>query len=65
MSTLLVIVGGIVFSIIGGLAVGFIFFSMRDRRRAALTTHTDGGGMTRLNLDGFTPEIVPGRMLGE
>lgn len=65
LSTVLVIVGGIVFSVIGGLLVGYVFFAMRDRRRAAYPTHTDGGGMTRLNLDGFTPEISADRLLGK
>lgn len=64
-STLMVIVGGVVFSILGGLVVGFVFFSRRDRRRADLTTFTDGGGMTRLNLDGFTSEAYPDRLLGD
>jgi hypothetical protein len=65
MSTLMVIVGGVVFSIFGGLVVGLVFFSRRDRRRAAITNFTDGGGMTRLNLDGFTPDIAPDRLLGD
>ncbi len=64
-STMLVIVGGVVFSILGGLVVGFIFFNSRERRRAAMTTFSDAGGMTRLNLDGFTPDIVPKRLLGD
>lgn len=62
-STVLVIVIGIVISIIGGLAVGFVYFQMRERRRAAMSTYTDAGGMTRLNLDGFTPDIAPDRLL--
>lgn len=65
MSTLMVIVGGVVFSIFGGLAVGFVFFSRRERRRAGMSTFSDAGGMTRLNLDGFTPEIMPDRLLGD
>ncbi len=64
-STLLVIVMGIVFAIIGGLVVGLVYFMLRGRRRAAMTTYTDAGGMTRLNLDGFTPDIVPDRLLGD
>lgn len=65
LSTVLVIVIGIGISIVSGLIAGFIYFQTRERRRAALTTFTDAGGMTRLNLDGFTPEIHPDRMLGE
>lgn len=64
-STVLVILIGIGISIVGGLITGWIFFMFRERRRAEMTTYTDAGGMTRLNLDGFTPEIVPERLLGE
>lgn len=64
-STVLVIVMGIGFSIVGGLVVGFVYFMLRNRRRAAMTAYTDAGGMTRLNLDGFTPDIVPDRLLGD
>ena len=64
-STLLVIVMGIVFAIIGGLIVGLVYFMLRGRRRAAMTAFTDAGGMTRLNLDGFTPDVVPDRLLGD
>jgi hypothetical protein len=65
LSTVLVIVIGIGVSIIGGLIVGIVYFQTRERRRAALTSFTDAGGMTRLNLDGFTPDIQPERLLGE
>lgn len=64
-STVLVIVGGIVVSIVGGLIAGFVYFQFRERRRAGMTAYTDAGGMTRLNLDGFTPDIRPDRLLGE
>ena len=64
-STLLVIVMGIVLAILSGLVVGLVYFMLRGRRRAAMTAFTDAGGMTRLNLDGFTPDIVPDRLLGE
>ncbi len=65
LSTLLVILMGIGFAIVGGLITGFTFFQLRERRRASMPTFTDAGGMTRLNLDGFTPDIVPERLLGE
>lgn len=64
-STLLVIVIGICLSIVGGLITGIFYFQLRKRRRAALPTFTDAGGMTRLNLDGFTPDIQPERLLGK
>lgn len=57
-STVFVILIGIGISMVGGLIAGSLFFMFRERRRAAMTTYTDAGGMTRLNLDGFTPEIV-------
>jgi hypothetical protein len=28
-------------------------------------TYTDAGGMTRLNLDGLTPDIAPDRLLND
>lgn len=65
MSTVIVIVIGIGISIVSGLIAGFIYFQTRERRRAAMTAFTDAGGMTRLNLDGFTPEIQPNKLLGE
>jgi hypothetical protein len=64
-STLLVILIGIGLAIVGGLITGYTFFQLRERRRASMPTFTDAGGMTRLNLDGFTPDIVPERLLGE
>ncbi len=62
-STLMVIVGGIVLSIFTGLIVGFLFFYFRDGKRSKMTTYTDAGGMIRLNLDGFTPDIIPSQLL--
>ncbi len=63
MSTVIVIVMGIAFAIVGGLITGLVYFQLRERRRAAMSTFTDAGGITRLNLDGFTPEILPKRLL--
>ncbi|MEO7539176.1 MAG: hypothetical protein ABIV21_04070 [Pyrinomonadaceae bacterium] len=63
MSTLLVIVLGMVLSIIGGIIAGFIFFNMRENKRAQFAVFSDAGGMTRLNLDGYTPDIIPERLL--
>ncbi|MEO7658355.1 MAG: hypothetical protein ABIV48_01965 [Pyrinomonadaceae bacterium] len=58
-STVLVIVMGIGLSIIGGLIVGSVFFVFRNSKRTQMSAYTDAGGMTRLNLDGFTPDIGP------
>ncbi|MGH9821436.1 MAG: hypothetical protein ACRD43_14825, partial [Pyrinomonadaceae bacterium] len=63
LSTVFVIVLGIGLSVVGGLVGGVIYFFMGEKRRAAMTQFTDAGGMTRLNLDGFTPDIVPGNLL--
>lgn len=65
MSTLKVILIGIGLSILGGIIGGFVFFSSRERHRRSMPTFSDAGGMTRLNLDGLTPDISPGRLLGE
>ena len=65
LSTLMVIVGGVVASIIVGLLVGYFFFYFRDGKRSKMYAFTDAGGMTRLNLDGFTPDIAPDRLLGD
>ena len=63
MSTLLVIVIGAVFSIFGGIIGGYLFYHVREQKRAQFATFSDAGGMTRLNLDGFTPDVVPERLL--
>lgn len=63
LSTVLVIVLGMGLSIVGGILGGFVFFRFREQKRAAMTQFTDAGGMTRLNLDGFTPDIVPSKLL--
>jgi hypothetical protein len=65
LSTVLVILIGLGFSIAGGLVAGFVFYRMREQKRASMPTFTDAGGMTRLNLDGFTPDILPERLLRE
>ncbi len=64
-STLLWITMGLGFSILGGIGTGLVFFRFREQKRRSMPTFSDAGGMTRLNLDGFTPEIVPKRLLGD
>ena len=64
-STVMVILSGVGLAIIGGLAVGIVYFMLRERRRRAMTAFSDAGGMTRLNLDGFTPDITHERLLGD
>lgn len=53
-STVLVIIFGLVASILAGIAAGFIFFRYRDQKRATRTAYSDAGGLTRLNLDGLS-----------
>lgn len=57
------IFGGLGLSIIVGIIAGFVFYYVRQQQRAKMATFSDAGGMTRLNLDGFTPEILSERML--
>lgn len=64
-TTVLIVVGGIGMSAVAGLIIGIIFFFVREQKRAGMQTFTDAGGMTRLNLDGFTPEVLPERLLKE
>lgn len=47
---------------VGGL-VGYIYFRYTDKQRSELSTFSDAGGMTRLNLDGLTPDTPPERLL--
>lgn len=61
-STVLWIVIGILVALVGGSLAGWLYFRRTNRRRATLSTFSDAGGMTRLNLDGFTPE---NRLLNE
>lgn len=56
-ATVLVIVFGIGFSVLGGLLVGFVYFRIRDQRRAGMEAFSDAGGMTRLNLDDLSEKI--------
>ena len=65
LSTVLVIVLGMVLSIVGGLFAGVLFFYRRELRRSRMSEFSDAGGMTRLNLDHLTPDISPDRLLGE
>jgi hypothetical protein len=57
LSTVLVIVLGMGLSIVGGLVFGFVYFLMREHRRAGMAEFSDAGGMIRLNLDRLTPDL--------
>lgn len=56
-STVLFIVFWIGAAIIGGIAVGFLFFRFREGRRAEYQRFSDAGGLTRLNLDDLSEPI--------
>ncbi|MEZ5428245.1 MAG: hypothetical protein R2747_18390 [Pyrinomonadaceae bacterium] len=64
-STVMIVLIGIGISGFGGIVFGIAFFFVREQKRAAMETFSDAGGMTRLNLDGFTPEVLPERLLEE
>lgn len=64
-ATTLTIVGGLVLSILLGIVVGLVFFRLREQQRAGMKEFSDAGGMTRLNLDGFTPQTSPDRLLND
>lgn len=64
-STVEVIGLGMLFSVIGGLIAGYVYFQIRERQRQTFSQFSDAGGMTRLNLDGFTPDIMPKQLIGD
>ena len=63
LSTVMVIVIGIGLAIFGGIVAGYLFYYLREHKRSQFATFSDAGGMTRLNLDGYTPDISPERLL--
>jgi hypothetical protein len=42
-----------------GFFVGLIYFKYTDGRREAMKAFSDAGGMTRLNLDELSADIIP------
>ncbi len=54
LSTVFVIVGFLVVSLLAGIAAGLIFFRVRDQKRANRVAFSDAGGLTRLNIDGLS-----------
>jgi len=59
LSTVAAIAIGIGLSVLGGIMAGFLFFRIRERKRAGMATFSDAGGMTRLNLDGLRRKSFP------
>lgn len=61
--TVFFIVLGLGLSILAGIAVGLVFFRIREQKRATMSKFSDAGGLTRLNLDDLTQDITPGKLL--
>jgi hypothetical protein len=53
-ATVLWIVLGLTSSILLGIAAGFVFYRVRENKRASRSAYSDAGGLTRLNLDGLS-----------
>jgi hypothetical protein len=62
-STVLLIVSILGIALLFGLVIGIVYFYRREKRFAAMDQFSDAGGMTRLNLDGFTPDVIPTKLL--
>ena len=65
LSTVFVIIGGLVLAVLTGIGVGLVYFRMREHERATMTAFSDAGGMTRLNLDELTSTSSADRLLSE
>lgn len=65
LSTTLIIVGGLVVAILAGIGTGFVYYRMREQRRATRSAFSDAGGMTRLNLDQLSEPLSADRLLGK
>ena len=64
-TTFLLIALGIGFTMVAGIVAGVFYFYVREQKRSTMETFSDAGGMTRLNLDGLTPQIPTDRLLNE
>jgi len=62
-TTIMMIVGGFGSAVLTGVVLGFIFFFIRNQKRAQTHLYTDAGGMTRLNLDGLTADSQTNKLL--
>ncbi|HEX8287783.1 MAG TPA: hypothetical protein VF556_07310 [Pyrinomonadaceae bacterium] len=62
-STVLAIILGLGISVLLGILVGIVFFYIRDQKRATTEAFSDAGGMTRLNLDELSAQIIPKNLL--
>jgi len=64
-STFLLIALGIGFTMFAGIVAGIFYFYVREQKRSTMATFSDAGGMTRLNLDGLTPQNSTDRLLND
>lgn len=62
-ATVMVILSGLLTALVIGTITGIIFYNLRRRQRREMAAFSDGGGLTRLNLDQLTAEIIPSRFL--
>lgn len=51
LGTFFAIAGTLAATVFVGVIVGFVFFRIREQKRASMTAFSDAGGMVRLNLD--------------
>mgnify|MGYP007022285122 CR=1 FL=1 len=63
LTTMFSIIIGLSASVCIGLALGTYVFYLRKQKQDSMTAFSDAGGMTRLNLDGLTPDIPVDRLL--
>ncbi len=59
LATFLLVLLGIFVALIIGVFTGYMFFKYREKQRAGMESYSDGGGLTRINLDELTPVIKP------
>lgn len=62
-STVYIILLGLGTSITCGIIAGFLYYRRREQQRGGVDAFSDAGGMTRLNLDGFTQDISADKLL--
>ena len=55
-ATVFAILLGLLVAIIAGIIAGIVFYNIRKSQRATMVQYSDGGGLTRLNLDQLTPD---------
>ena len=65
LATFLLVLSGIFVALIIGGFTGYIFFKYREKQRAGMESYSDGGGLTRINLDELTPVIKPTRLFDD